>query len=373
MKTSYDGCLKYIELHWSRLTNYLPKDELIHIGLPNKFIMPSEKESIFDKDQFYWDSYFILLGLLVSKRLKLAKGMVDNFLYLYERFGIIPSRNRFFNLGISQPPFLSSMVLEVYNVTLDKIWLKKSVKVIEKELLTYWMDDIKAEKHLVHKGLSRYCDHYITHETAETESGWDMTSRFSEKCLDFLPVDLNSLLFKYEKDLSLMFEILSDKEKSRKYKGLANSRKKKMTSLIWNERKGFFFDYDYKLELQSNFYSLAGFYPLWAGLATRAQASNCRDGLKRFEYEYGLANTQKCQSKEFKQWDFPNAWSNQQWIIIKGLLNYGFRQDAVRIAKKWLDLNKKVFESTGMFWEKYDAVKGTVGRDGRYPTQAGFG
>jgi alpha,alpha-trehalase len=103
------------------------------------------------------------------------------------------------------------------------------------------------------------------------------------------------------------------------------------------------------------------------------QAKKCRDNLKKFECKYGLANTQKKVSKEFKQWDYPNGWPNQEWIAIKGLLNYGFTEDAERLAKKWLNLNKKVFNKTGKFWEKYDVVTGTIGKEGRYPNQMGFG
>ncbi|MFW6283244.1 MAG: trehalase family glycosidase [Minisyncoccales bacterium] len=87
-----------------------------------------------------------------------------------------------------------------------------------------------------------------------------------------------------------------------------------------------------------------------------------------------MANTQKENiSKKFKQWDYPNGWPNQQWVVIKGLLNYGFIEDAERLSKKWLDLNKKVYEKTRAFWEKYDVVALDKGKDGRYATQKGFG
>ncbi|MCH8020390.1 hypothetical protein IH785_11060 [candidate division KSB1 bacterium] len=78
------------------------------------------------------------------------------------------------------------------------------------ELKNYWMGT-KKEIHLMFQGLSRYCDHYITHYTAEHESGWDMTSRFNERCLDYLPIDLNSCLYKYEIDLAETYNILNDK------------------------------------------------------------------------------------------------------------------------------------------------------------------
>ena len=112
---------------------------------------------------------------------------------------------------------------------------------------------------------------------------------------------------------------------------------------------------------------------MWANLATPTQARKCRDELRRFEYKYGLANSQKKVSKRFKQWDYPNGWPNQQWIVVQALLNYGYEKDALRLAKKWLDLNNQVFKETGKLWEKYNVVTGGIGQQGRYPNQTGFG
>ncbi len=369
----YEECLRYIESYWKEITFYLPKDYKIHIGLPNPFVAPNNR--LFKNDQFYWDSYFIILGLVETGRVSLAKGMVDNLVHLYKRFGIIPSRNRFYNLGISQPPFLTSMALEVFRFTKDKEWLKSVARVAESELKNYWMSKRGVVEHLVYRGLSRYCDHYITHLTAEHESGWDMTSRFNERCLNYLPVDLNSCLYKYETDLAKIYKLLGEKPKAKRYLIQAKKRKKAVVELMWNEEKKFFFDFDYKGRKQSDFYSVAGFYPLWAELASKKQARGVvKNNLEIFEYEGGVVNTQKHGlSKEFKQHDYPNGWPNQQWIVIRGLLNYGFKEDAERIAEKWLNLNKRVFLRTGKFWEKYDVVNCDVGKSGRYPTQSGFG
>jgi alpha,alpha-trehalase len=67
-----------------------------------------------------------------------------------------------------------------------------------------------------------------------------------------------------------------------------------------------------------------------------------------------------------------------QWVVIQGLKNYGYIDEAKRITDKWLNLCNRVFEKTGYFWERYDVVKGTVhtegtaGAEGRYPAQKGF-
>ncbi len=373
-KNDYNDCLHYIEKYWKEITCFLPKDQFIHLGLPNKFVVPSK--GIYKKDQFYWDSYFIIVGLVKCGRVDLAKGMVDNLIYLFEKFNIMPMRNRYYNIGISQIPFFTSMALEVFEAGKSKLWLLKMIQAGERELKEYWMNPNRTEKHIVYKELSRYCDHYITHLGAEHESGWDMTSRFHNHCLDYLPIDLNSCLFKYETDIAEVYQWNKNKRKENFYLAKAEERRRTMTQLMWNEKKGFFFDYNFKLKKQSNFYSIAGFYPLWSQAASLSQATKVRDSLALFENKGGLANTQsEALSDEFKQHDYPNGWAQQHWIVVKGLLNYGFKEDAKRIAKKWLDLNKKVFVKTGKFWEKYNVVKCSIGENNadRYPTQSGFG
>lgn len=372
MNRKYRCCFEYIKRNQKDLTFFLPENKDSHLGLPNPFVAPSSSRGIFGKDQFYWDSYFIILGLVETNQINLARGMVENLAYLYEKFGIIPSRNRYCNLGISQPPFFTSMILEIFNKTKDKIWLKDMTKIAEEELKNYWMDTKKIHK--VHKGLSRYCDHWCTNLTAEHESGWDMTSRFYDKCMDYLPIDLNCLLYKYEVDLSVIYKVLWESSKSKKYFNNSKKRKEQINNLMWNEKKGFYFDYDYQKKKQSDFYSVAGFYPLWVRLASKKQAEKLKGNLSIFECAGGLANTQKDNlSKVFRQWDYPNGWPNQQWIVIKGLSNYGFNDDAKRLSQRWLDMNKKVYDRTGTFWEKYNVSTVDRGKDGRYPTQKGFG
>jgi alpha,alpha-trehalase len=355
------------------LITYLPEDKDAHIGLPNRFIAPSIPEGIFQNDQFYWDSYFINLGLLELGEVELAKGMADSFAYLCDRFGIMPSRNRYFNLGISQPPFFTSMALEVFEKTQDIRWLKNMANIAEKELKEYWMDD--KCMHKVHKDLSRYCDHYCLHLTSEHESGWEMTSRFSDRCMDFLPIDLNTLLYKYEVDLFSLYTLFKKGDRAERYRKAAEKRKKEINTLVWDEEKGMYFDYDYRNEKPSGFCSLAAYFPLWAGIADKHQAERLRQNLMIFERGGGLSTTQpECLSGQFRQWDHPNGWPNLHWIVIKGLWNYGFHEDAKRIAKKWLDLNKEVFEKTGYFWEKYDVIDRQLGLSGHYAnTQRGFG
>lgn len=371
----YSECLNYIKNYWPKITFYYPKDKGKHLGLPNKFIAPNN--DIFRNDQFYWDSFFTITGLVKARKVALAKGMINNLVYLFERFGIVPMRNRYYNLGTSQIPFLTSMAFEVYETDKDNAWLRKVIQTAEQEMKKYWMNEKLTEKHIVYKGLSRYCDHYITHLGAEHESGWDMTSRFHDRCLDYLPVDLNACLYKYEMDICKAYEILNNKRKAKKYYDQAEARKKEMNELMWNEKQHFFCDYNFHTKLHSHFMSVAGFYPLWANMASQEQADEiCKYALPQFEFDGGIANTQsEGLSTDFKQHDYPNGWPHQQWIVIKGLLNYGYKAEAERLAIKWLDLNAKVFHETGKMWEKYNVVNCDIGvlNSERYLLQSGFG
>jgi alpha,alpha-trehalase len=284
-------------------------------------------------------------------------------------------RNRYYNIGISQIPFLTSMAFEIYEIEKDKRWLHRVIKIAEEELKKYWMNEKLTEKHIIYKGLSRYCDHYITHLGAEHESG--MTSRFHDRCLDYLPVDLNACLYKYEVDIARAYGLLKNERKEKIYSAQAKKRKKQMNALMWNEKLKFYFDYNKSRKQQNHFYSVAGFYPLWAGMATQKQAELIRvHVLPMLEYDGGISNTQATGlSPDIKQHDHPNGWPHQQWIVVKGLLNYGFVNDAERIAKKWTETNMKVFRETGKFWEKYNVLNRTIGvyNPDRYPTQNGFG
>ncbi len=91
----------------------IPKEGLLY--LPNPYVVPGGRFN----EQYGWDSYFILLGLLADAtdkphHLDLARGMVENFFYEIDHYGALLNANRTYYLSRSQPPFLSSMIREVY-------------------------------------------------------------------------------------------------------------------------------------------------------------------------------------------------------------------------------------------------------------------
>ncbi len=374
---------KYIKDYWPKLTRYHPKDDESLLGLPEKYLVPAFEEGHeFDFDElYYWDSYFMVQGMLDKDHQKLVQGVMENLLFTFERFKVIPNASRTYLMGRSQPPFLSTFILELYQTyNLDKKWLKRAIKLAEAEYHTVWMGKTKPNTRLVYDGLSRYYDVNYIHDLAEAESGWDYTPRFSHKALNYLPVDLNSLLFKYERDFAYAERVLGNEEAAQKWDEASQHRRLTINKLMWSEMKGLYYDYNYVKESRGNVNSLAAYFPMWAGLVDEKQAARLVNSLKKFEKKGGLATTDSPQVGDLvpgampTQWAYPNGWAPLHFIVVKGLQRYGYHDDAQRIALKWLRTNLDWFNKHGVFLEKYNVVQpGKPPAKGVYPSQTGFG
>lgn len=402
--------LSYIDSYWAKII-YSPKESRGNahtIPLPHTFISTNEKSSSHWKGAlFYWDSFFMFRGLIGTNREWIMPGMVDNFIYLLRKYGIIPNANFWGFLVSSQPPFLSSMLFDAYYAiqrggiirkTLTKpyavLWLRHRIKYVQQEYWQVWEDTTWYNHKVEAYGLSRYGDRDVGYQwNAERESGWDFTTRFYNRCHEFLPIDLNSYLHKYERDFAKAANILRRKKEQAFWENRAHERAEKIKNLMWNEKAGFFFDYDFFNKAQSDFYSLAGFVPMWAKLATYDQAKKMREKLPLFETDYGLTITAKISHpKSFdlqsippafkrsieellapKQWDYPNIWSPLEYLTVIGLLRYGFVDDAVRIMKKSVATQTKIFDKYGYLFEKIDGQNGDIPKTFWYKPQIGFG
>lgn len=366
-----DRVLQHIENYWPRLIREHKEDLRSLIGLPYPYITPSDT-GLF-QEQYYWDSYPVVRALIDHPKYSdLAVGMVNNLLHLVERFGIVPNGSRLYFLSRSQPPLLSSMVAIVYEKKKNKKWLAYASKLLEEEYNDVWMGKIHLRNYrLTHTGLSRYYDINALDLLAEAESGWDMTSRFGGKALNFCPVDLNCLLYIYEKDLEAAYKILGREKKSESFRKMAEKRVKLINKYMWNQKEGYFFDYDFVNEHKSALVTIAGIYPLNVGIATFKQAERVVHKVEReLQADWGIV--QSVRFVENYQWDWPNGWAPLQLRTVEALLRYGYIHLAKRFMTKWIACNVKVFKETGQMWEKYDVVHGRVGVPDRYPTPPGF-
>jgi alpha,alpha-trehalase len=374
---------EYIEAYWSKLTRHHPQDDESLLGVPKPYLIPSYDETAsFDYNElYYWDSYFMVQGLLDETHRELVIGILEDLLSLYGRFGVIPNASRTYLTGRSQPPFLTSFIFDVYHAyDMGKPWLKQAIAVAEDEYRTVWLGTKKPNERLVHKGLSRYYDINYLHDLAEAESGWDMTPRFGRKALHFLPVDLNALLYKYETDFAKAAQLFGDDAAAQTWKKAADRRKRTINDLMWEQTRGLYYDYDYRKQRRGNVSSLAAFFPMWAGMVSENRAAALVKALRRFENKGGLATTEALPLGQFvlgstpTQWAFPNGWAPLHFIVVEGLRRYGYHLEANRIAMKWLRTNLDWFTVHGVFLEKYNVVNpDKPPQKGVYPSQTGFG
>jgi len=409
----------------------IPDEGLLY--LPNPYVVPGGRFN----EMYGWDSYFIILGLVQDNRTDLARDMVENFFFEIENYGAILNANRTYYFTRSQPPFLSSMIREVYEhpagKPLSKAWLARAYSYAQRDYHLW-----TTEPHLAgDTGLARYddigdgpvpemaddssyypdvirwlvqhpevhtdylvaapdnptpaeaaalaktsCDiatskvcahaHFEGHrlssdfyhgDRAMRESGFDPSFRFgpfSGSTNHYAPICLNSLLYKYERDMAHFATLLGRPAEAAQWNRRAAARRAAINKYLWSATAGLFFDYNFTTHQQSTYHYISTFYPLWAGLASPQQAISLDQHLSLIEHEGGLAMSD---DNTGLQWDLPYGWAPTTWVAIKGLDQYGFTADAARAASAFSQTILQNFEHDGTIREKYNVVSGSANVD----------
>jgi alpha,alpha-trehalase len=197
---------------------------------------------------------------------------------------------------------------------------------------------------------------YYKGDRSMRESGFDISFRFGPygaATHHYAPVCLNSLLFKTERDLEEMSRQLGKQSEASEWHRLSDARRHLIQKYLWDEKHGLFFDYNFDEAKQSDYRYAATFYPLWAGLATDAEAKAVVKNLSTFEQPGGLAMSVH---KTEGQWDYPYGWAPIQLLAIEGMRRYGFNADADRVSAEFLSMVFENFERDKTIREKYNVV-----------------
>ena len=403
---------EHIDDLWPVLTRTTDKasnkwDSLL--PLPKPYVVPGGRF----REVYYWDSYFTMLGLAESGHWDKISDMVDNFAWEIDTFGHIPNGNRSYYLSRSQPPFFSMMVELL--ATHDSDALKKYRPQMEKEY-AYWMEGVdslqpgQANQRVVKLDdgsvLNRYWDDRDTPRpeswlddvnTAKNNpnrpateiyrdlrsaaaSGWDFSSRWMDdpqklgtiRTTSIVPVDLNALMFKMEKLLARASQESGDAASASKYETLATARQKAIESHLWNDKEGWYADYDLKSKKVRNQLTAAALFPLYVKAAAQDRAEKVAAATSsRLLKPGGIATTTV---NSGQQWDAPNGWAPLQWVAAEGLQNYGQEKVSMDVTWRFLKNVQHTYDREKKLVEKYDvSTTGTGGGGGEYPLQDGFG
>lgn len=404
----------YINGLWDKLTRRVDKVAGSLIPLPHSYIVPGGRF----QEQFYWDSYFIMLGLEAQRRHELTDGIMSNFIHMFLKFGFIPTGNRTYFVSRSQPPYFLQMTRliahrkghyrylltnlpylvmehnfwtkdtrEFMNMSLQRKRYKRIVRMPNGTTLSRYYDandtprpeSYKEDVETAEKS-GRDVKHVYRHLRAGAESGWDFSSRWftdpddiaTIRTTDIVPIDLNCLLYELEMALAEAYKKLLQYPLARFYRKRAERRQATINEYLWDAQAGYFFDYNSKEEKRCDAWSLAGVYPLYCGLATPEQAAKVAVNIeKRFLKAGGVVTTT---TDNGEQWDAPNGWAPLQWVTIMGLRRYGYDKLADTIKFRWCGANLALFQTEHKFVEKYNVVDPAAkGGGGEYTLQDGFG
>eukprot|EP01032_Pedospumella_encystans_P019711 gene19711-22412_t len=214
------------------------------------------------RESYYWDSWWIIRGLLVCDMDNTAKDVINNLLDDLNNFGFIPNGGRIYYLDRSQPPLMSEMLRTYFSYMSENTgatqdlqsFIASAYESIVKEY-SFWMSDVNNQMVEVPTGptntptkFNRYYSNYTTPRPesylvdvenaaasgrpigeyyqqvrAGAESGWDFSSRWIRPSGDqhqqynltdihtneILPVELNSIMYRFEQNLAYFATQLS--------------------------------------------------------------------------------------------------------------------------------------------------------------------
>ncbi|MGZ9734387.1 trehalase family glycosidase [Flavobacterium sp. GNP002] len=406
-------------------------------GVP--FVVPGGRFN----EMYGWDSYFIGVGLLIDGQIGKAIAIAENFKYQIIHYGKILNANRSYYLTRTQPPLYSSLLIEIAKKGMPSLeWLRSHLETVILEYNTVWM--IQGNR-LTPTGLNRYkadgigmpfevepghfddvlepyakkynlpirefekqylqrtliddeLDIYFVHDRSMRESGHDTTNRLINTCANLNSVDVNSFLYKYEKDVAKLIKTYFGKAfqvgnviyTSEEWEQKALFRKDKMNELCWNEDASMYFDYDFVNHKQFPFEAATTFFPLWAGLCDENQAKKLVEiALPQFVKTGGITGSTKASIADApeeapqRQWDYPFGWAPHQMLLWEGLINYNCLDKAQEMVYRWLWLiTRNAVDYNGTIPEKFDleisshkvfAEYGNVGTEFDYIAKEGFG
>lgn len=391
---------------------------LIHSAYP--FVAPGGRFREF----YYWDTYWIIKGLLASEMYNSTKSIILNLADMIRRFGFVPNGGRIYYLHRSQPPLFAGCVYEYFKATNDLELVKSMLPLMEKERL-FWQRERRVDLNTFDGETVQFYQYrvnahgprpesyredidtaaFLNNENgkkqmysdiaAACESGWDFSSRWfshdeqnplartirSVRTSRVVPVDLNAFICWNEAIMADLYDAVGNKTQSESHRADHESMRYNMKKLFWNAEHGSWFDLDMDTGAQREDYYVSNPTPLFAKCAHNSKdvPEKILDYLKRSGAAAFIGGLPTSFVRSGEQWDSPNGWAPTNHMVIEGLRQSKdprVQEAAFRLADKWIQTNYFVYvRSGGKMFEKYnvETFKSQAGGGGEYEVQEGFG
>ena len=303
------------------------------------------------RNMWLWDSVFHALGhrhLDVNIAQELILALFD----VQRDDGFIPHMARpDFISDITQPPVIGWGAWLVYEKSGDKNFLKTVYENNGKFLVWCQNNRRKTGKELyswhTNPQLNNRCD----------ESGMDNSPRFDTEN-DLFAIDFSCYMANETRYMKKIALELGDDINADLYEKWHNRIKDDVNNTNWCEEDGFYYDFDMTDNRFSKVKSVAGFLPVFAGICS---AEQCKKLVAHLEnpLEFGtefpvpsISRTDKTFGSDM--WRGP-VWINCNYMICKGLADYGYHGLSKKINGKTLDVINEWYNRTGTVYEYYDS------------------
>ena len=307
-------------------------------------------------EYFDWDLYFENIYLSYYGVSKFDFSNFAIFLGRQEPDGFI-SRT----LGIAYPkpnqmfkPFLAQLAVLGSQQTGSYEWLReKDYGQLQRYLDRWFAYDAD------HNGLPTWNSSDASGMDNQLSRSGDFDSYFDEG------VDLACYLVRELQAMAIISGKLGKTKEQNEYQQHAQRLTKLINDVFWDEKDGFYYDRNEKTGKKIRVKSVAGFFPLWAGVATPAQARRLvREHLfneKEFWLAYPVATYAKTEPDFYEgttkgecNWR-GSAWIPSNYMIFHGLIKYGYDREALELADRTY---KMVLDMNPVTREYYDSETG---------------
>ena len=303
------------------------------------------------RNMWLWDSVFHAIG---HRHLdtETAQNLILALFDVQREDGFIPHMTRpDYISDITQPPVIAWGAWLVYEKSRNKEFLKAVLKNNKRFLLWCQNSRKKTEKELyswhTNPELNNRCD----------ESGMDNSPRFDTES-DLYAIDLSCYMANETRLMKRIAEELNDKENAKLFAGWYEKIKNDINSTLWCEEDSFYYDYDIQNNCFNQVQSVASFLPIFAGVCDDIQCGKLithLDNPAEFGTELPIPSISKT-DKTFgsDMWRGP-VWINYNYMISKGLADYGYDTLSQKINDKTLEVINEWYGHTGTVYEFYDS------------------
>lgn len=307
------------------------------------------------RNMWLWDSVFHAIGHRHIDT-EIAESLILALFDVQRDDGFIPHMAKPNEISdITQPPVIAWGAYLVYQQSGNKEFLKTIFRNNKAFLIWCSKNRRKSDSQLyswhTNPELNNRCD----------ESGMDNSPRFDTES-DLFAIDLSCYMANETRYMKIIADELGDKENSEFFYQWNKKIKSDINNTLWCEDDGFYYDFDIQNDCFHKVHSVASFLPLFAGVCNKAQCERLVSHLENpdeFGTEFPIPSISvKDKSFGSDMWRGP-VWINCNYMISKGLAEYGHTLLSQKIEEKTLSIINEWYNRTGTVYEFYDSENRT--------------